>query len=87
MDEDQIYKELISQDADYIIEEVKNIENDVGTQSIEIYIPFALVLIIIGILQLTQLLILMRMQDQILHQKSNAIICLLTLQTAIQIDY
>jgi hypothetical protein len=45
MDEDQIYEELISHDADYIIEEVKNIENDVGKQSIEIYIPFAQALI------------------------------------------
>lgn len=45
MDEDQIYEELISHDADYIIKEVKNIENDVGTQSIEIYIPFAQALI------------------------------------------
>lgn len=45
MYEDQIYEDMISHDADYIIEEIKNIENDVGTQSIDIYIPFAQALI------------------------------------------
>lgn len=45
MDENQIYEEMISHDTDYILEEIKNIENDVGTQSIEIYIPFAQALI------------------------------------------
>lgn len=44
-------------------------------------------LIIIGISQLTQLPISMRMLDLMLHQKSNAIICLLILQMIIRINW
>jgi hypothetical protein len=45
MDEEQIYQELMEHDVEYILSEMKSLENEIGTSDTSIFIPFGQALI------------------------------------------